>query len=139
VNADIVSTLAMAPHGAMVTKPAGKGIRALFGRVRERLHRHRDDERRIDKADRVSASRKTGALGPLDRSESQTVDVVLHPEAEVDPHVYGVGHHGTNAAKPLNGTVKALADHHEGKGAAEADEPKVAVRDDGAAADIKKP
>ena len=139
VNGEIVAMLAMAPEGAITGKPAGKGIRGLFGRVRERLHRHRDplEERRTDKADR---GRKTGPLGPVDRGESsQTVDVVLHQESEVDPQLHDINipHSGT-AAKPMNGAVRALAEHYEGKAAPEVEEPK-AARPDDSAAEGKKP
>jgi phosphate acyltransferase len=131
VNAEIVATLARAPQGATVAKPAGKGIRGLFERMRGRLHRHRDMP-----GDR--GGRKTGSLGPAEHGEDQqAVDVVLHAEAEIDPHAYGVNNRRESGPKALNGVVKSLGDPHEGAAIGEAEEPAALVRDDGAA-DLKK-
>ena len=132
VNAEIIATLERAPHGAMVAKPSGKGIRGLFERMRGRLHRHRDvpGER---------GSRKTGPLGQADHGDNaHGVDVVLRAEAEMDPHMYGV-HHADSAPKPLNGKVKPLGDHHEWADGASAEEPKPVTWDDAAVAGPKKP
>lgn len=53
VNAEIVEILAHSPEG-MLVKPAGKGIRGLFVRMRERLHLHREGhpERKPEKSAR---------------------------------------------------------------------------------------
>ena len=44
VNAEIVEALERHP-GAVPTKPAGKGFRAILGRMRDRLHRHPRESR----------------------------------------------------------------------------------------------
>ncbi|HEX4209578.1 MAG TPA: phosphate acyltransferase PlsX, partial [Candidatus Binataceae bacterium] len=114
VNVEIVAILAQAPEASSAEKPAGKGIRGLFGRMRERLHRHRETgERRPDRADRGEGGRKTGSLAAPEHSEHQNgVEVVLHPEAVLDPQVYGVNHRLEGSP---NGVVKAAAgESHEG-------------------------
>lgn len=132
VNAEIVATLARVPESAMVAKPAGKGIRGLFERMRGRLHRHRDMP-----GDR--AGRKTGSLTSAEQSEnSRGTELVLQAEAEIDPHLYGVNHRGDSAGKPLNGVVKAPGDHYEGAPIAESGEPKP-TSDDAETLEEKKP
>jgi phosphate acyltransferase len=114
VNAEIVAILARAPEAASPDKPAGKGIRALFGRMRERLHRHRDgSDRRPDRTERGEGGRKTGPLAAPEHGDSHNrVDVVLHPEAVLDPQVYGVNHRVEGAP---NGVAKSSGgNHHEG-------------------------
>jgi hypothetical protein len=114
VNAEIVAILAKAPEASSLAKPAGKGIRALFGRMRERLHRHRDGgDRRPDRAERGEGGRKTGPLASPEHLDTHNrVDSVIHPEAVLDPQVYGVNHRVESAP---NGVAKSGAGgHHEG-------------------------
>jgi glycerol-3-phosphate acyltransferase PlsX len=111
VNAEIVAILAKAPEASSPDKPAGKGIRALFGRMRERLHRHREaGDHRPERGDR---GRKTGSLAAPEHGDMHNrVDVVLHPEGVLDPQVYGVNH---RVESPPNGVAKSGAGgHHEG-------------------------
>ncbi|HJU29574.1 MAG TPA: hypothetical protein VJ718_10405, partial [Candidatus Binataceae bacterium] len=42
VNAEIVEVLAQAPENFVIRPAAGKGIRGIFSRMRDRLHLHRD-------------------------------------------------------------------------------------------------
>ena len=116
VNAEIVAVLARVPQASVPEKPGGKGIRGLFERMRERLHRHREPgDRRGDRAERGEGSgRKTGPLAALEHGEGHNrVDVVLHPEAALDQHVYGVNHRVESLP---NGVVKGTGEPHEGRG-----------------------
>jgi len=108
VNAEIVVTLAKAPEASSPGKPAGKGIRALFGRMRERLYRHREPGDR-----KPDGGRKTGPLTAHEHVENHNrIDVVLHPEAVLDPQVYGVNHRKEIAS---NGVAKGSGvSNHEG-------------------------
>ena len=113
VNAEIVAVLARVPQASVPEKPGGKGIRGLFERMRERLHRHREPgDRKGDRAERGEGSgRKTGPLAALEHGEDHNrVDVVLHPEAVIEQHVYGVNH---RVEGPSNGVVKAAGEPHE--------------------------
>src|SRR6266849_722618 len=102
VNVDIVNMLTKVPS-AMVAKPAaGKGIRGLFLRVRDRLHRHRD-------ANHDSASEEWGER--IKKAE------VVHPDAYNGETMAGGDHHENSTqarAQPMvNGSVSAT---QEGKG-----------------------
>jgi glycerol-3-phosphate acyltransferase PlsX len=110
VNAEIVAVLARVPQASVPEKAGGKGIRGLFERMRERLHRHREPGDR--KSERVEGSgRKTGPLAALEHNEGHNrVDVVLHPEAALDPHVYGVNR---RVESPPNGAVNGTGELRE--------------------------
>jgi phosphate acyltransferase len=114
VNAEIVAVLARVPQASVPEKPGGKGIRGLFERMRERLHRHRElGDRKADRAERGEGSgRKTGPLAALEHGEGHNrVDVVLHPEAVIDQHVYGVNHRVESSP---NGVANGTGEPHEG-------------------------
>jgi glycerol-3-phosphate acyltransferase PlsX len=102
VNVDIVNMLTKVPP-AMVAKPAaGKGIRGLFFRMRDRLQRHRD-------ANHDSASEEWGER--IKKAE------VVHPDAHNGETMAGGDHHENSTqarAQPMvNGSVSAT---QEGKG-----------------------
>jgi len=88
---------------AMVAKPAaGKGIRGLFFRMRDRLQRHRD-------ANHDSASEEWGER--IKKAEA------VHPDAHNAETTAGADHHENSTqarAQPMvNGSVSAT---QEGKG-----------------------
>jgi len=123
VNAEIVAILGKGVP-AMAGKPGGKGIRGLFERMRERLHRHREVP--SERAKNESGERGTDSLALAMQAEGQRrIDVVLHPEASVDPPVHGVSYgHDEAVGKALNGVHPGGASGREGT-----------VGDAGAAAD----
>ena len=137
VNAEIVAVLARVPQASVPEKPGGKGIRGLFERMRERLHRHREPgDRKGDRAERGEGSgRKTGPLAALEHGELHNrVDVVLHPEAAIEQHVYGVNHRVESSP---NGAVNGTGESHEGAVDAAVSNP-ASPNDVIDAADIKK-
>ncbi len=60
VNAEIVETLTHYPAAAPA-KPAGKGFRAMLGRMRERLHRHSREAREPSAQSPAAPSARPGA------------------------------------------------------------------------------
>ena len=111
VNAEIAAILAKVPNASSPGKTAGKGIRGLFGRMRERLSRHREAGDRRPEAERGEGGRKTGPLAAPEHADSHNgTEVVLHPEAVLDPQVYGVNHR----REAPNGVAKVpAAEPHE--------------------------
>jgi glycerol-3-phosphate acyltransferase PlsX len=96
VNVDIVNMLTKVPP-AMVAKPAaGKGIRGLFLRMRDRLHRHRE----------ANHDHGTGEWG--ERSKKAEPD---HPDVQNGETIVGGDYHENNTqarAQPMvNGSVPA--------------------------------
>ena len=78
VNSDIIEILAVHSPATMIAKPSSKGIRGLFGRVRERLHIHREahPERKLE---RFGKGDKSGRHEHLDHLDA------VHPEGPVAP------------------------------------------------------
>jgi glycerol-3-phosphate acyltransferase PlsX len=68
VNAEIIEILAAHSPETMIVKPSGKGIRGLFGRMRERLHIHREAHPE-HKIERFSKSEKSDRSEKHDRPE----------------------------------------------------------------------
>lgn len=80
VNAEIVEALER--HPAVVpTKPAGKGFRAILGRMRDRLHRHPRETR--ETSAQPSATAASGAGGPASPSPTFTT-----PSSEPKPSAH---------------------------------------------------
>lgn len=75
VNAEIVELLAKTPT-AMAAKPGGKGIRAIFSKMRDRLHRHSKDSHAGKKAEEHHEGEAFAMGGE-------------HPEPQADGHEAG--------------------------------------------------
>ncbi|HEY2663286.1 MAG TPA: hypothetical protein VGI47_03010, partial [Candidatus Binataceae bacterium] len=73
VNHDIIDALARIPVTGVSKPPEGKGLKAMFARMRERLHRHPKDP---------EAARK----GELD-SRKPEAEKEIDSETEAKPHV----------------------------------------------------
>ncbi len=102
VNAEIVEMLRKIPVAAgQVVKPAGKGLRALFHRVRGRLHRHpKEGEEPVKKP-------PTGAL------EAARVEAHPHESSATPSRATGsIGATGSLAAAP-NGSKPAIDAAHD--------------------------
>ena len=95
VNGEIVEVLAQAPETLLVRPAAGKGIRGIFSRMRDRLHLHRDGhvDKSIADKDRAPAERnavqpgkgRTGALTPAVAEkppEKKKIEHVAKPETQ---------------------------------------------------------
>jgi glycerol-3-phosphate acyltransferase PlsX len=123
VNSDIIEILAVHSPATMIAKPSSKGIRGLFGRVRERLHIHREahPERKLerfgkgDKSERhehFDAIHREGPIAPLPHDENHG-DAANHvaPASSVSSTTNGtvVDAYGTNAEP----SEPHAADHHD--------------------------
>src|ERR1700730_615396 len=112
VNVDIVNMLTKAPP-AMVAKPAaGKGIRGLFFRMRDRLQRHRDGNH-----DHRSEQERDHRPEQSERPERAEKTEASASDAHNGETMAGGDHHENNTqarAQPIvNGSASAT---HEGKG-----------------------
>jgi phosphate acyltransferase len=98
VNAEIIELLAKTP-AAMAAKPGGKGFRAIFNKMRDRLHRHSRDSQQGKKAEERREPEAFAGGGE-------------HPEPP--PNEDEAGQEQDKAARPLSngsaGGAKALGD-----------------------------
>jgi glycerol-3-phosphate acyltransferase PlsX len=94
VNSDIIEILAVHSPATMIAKPSSKGIRGLFGRMRERLHIHRE----------AHPERKPERFGKGDKSERHEHFDAIHREGPIAPLPHDE-HHGdaANHAVPAGG------------------------------------
>ncbi|MBF6559715.1 MAG: phosphate acyltransferase PlsX [Candidatus Binataceae bacterium] len=116
VNSEIVEILSHSP-AEMVVKPSSKGIRGLFGRMRDRLHLHRDGhpERKPDKAVKGDRPEKIDKAGRAEHGEGiEAAGPPAPSAAAVTDHaeprsVIGVanGHQGADATASHNGAADA--------------------------------
>jgi hypothetical protein len=126
VNSDIIEILAVHSPATMIAKPSSKGIRGLFGRVRERLHIHREahPERKLE---RFGKGDKSGRHEHLDHLDA------VHPEGPVAPlshdeHHADAANHTTPVATVSPTTNGAVVDAYGTS--AEPHEPHVDDHDD---------
>ena len=100
VNAEIVELLRKIPLAmGPVAKPAGKGFRALFHRMRERLHRHPRE------GDEPGKKPPTGALEPT-HAEAHLPEASA-PARRGTGDMGGTGHMSGTGDKPVTGPVSA--------------------------------
>jgi phosphate acyltransferase len=92
VNTEIVETLRTIPAPAPA-KPAGRGIRALFAKVRGRLHRHPKEP--SEPAGKAAAQMPRGDSHPVETLESPRIDLDSLRE-------------GSPASAPSNGSAPAI-------------------------------
>ncbi len=101
VNFEIVEILAQS-QPALPAKPAGKGIRALFSRMRERLHRHpREDQTHPAPAEAPQSTAESEAH-PAARAAERPADRTVAHKAEAAPSV--------NGTAPATGTAAETVD-----------------------------
>jgi fatty acid synthesis protein len=96
VNAEILEILTKIQPVTPLKPAAGKGIRALFGKMRERLHR-RDKEAEAGKRDESRPS--GGGTGPL-REEPHA------PDYHLDPKIERANYESTHSRSPGSGSLK---------------------------------
>jgi len=77
VNSDIVDVLAKIPVAGSTKPPEGKGLKAMFARMRERLHRHPKD---------ADAPKKGEHDSPKPEAEKD-ISAETAAKSEVKPHV----------------------------------------------------
>jgi phosphate acyltransferase len=118
VNAEIVEMLRKIPvEPGQVVKPAGKGLRALLHRVRERLHRHPKD------GEEPAKKPPTGAL--------EALRVEAHPHESPAPPSRGTGSISATGslAVSTNGSTPAIDAAHDHPPEHQADIQKVHQKD----------
>jgi Fatty acid synthesis protein len=100
VNAEILEILAKTQPVAPVKPAAGKGIRALFGKMRERLHR-REKEAEAGKRDDAHHAPGTGGLKA--------------PDYQVDPKIERANYESTHTRSQGSGSLQRepQADSHD--------------------------
>jgi hypothetical protein len=122
VNAEIIEILAAHSPETMIVKPSGKGIRGLFGRMRERLHIHREAHPE-HKIERFSKSEKSDRSEKHDRPEkhnygehldavhsgAHSVATVASLYGELDDDIGEVNH----VAPTTTAANGSLSDAHE--------------------------
>src|SRR5271154_2150981 len=89
VNAEILEILAKIQPVGPIKPPAGKGIRALFGKMRERLHR-RDKEAEPDKRDESHPTPAGDALAAHEPLAEHGAD--HHPDPKIERANYESTH-----------------------------------------------
>ena len=123
VNSDIIEILAVHSPATMIAKPSSKGIRGLFGRVRERLHIHRE----------AHPERKPERFGKGDKSERHEHLDAVHRESPIAPlphdeHHGEAANHATPAGSVSSTTNGAVVDAYGTS--AEPSEPHADHHDD---------
>ncbi len=126
VNSDIIEILAVHSPATMIAKPSSKGIRGLFGRMRERLHIHRE----------AHPERKLERFGKGDKSERHEHLDAVHREGPIaavphDEHHGDAANHAVPAGSVSSATNGAVIDAYGTS--AEPSEPHADHRDDEAA------
>ncbi len=96
VNSEIVEILEHSP-APLVAKPGGKGIRGLFGRMRERLQRHPERGGKMEPAREMRSTN-----GPVPKPGE--ADQRSEPRA-------GLGEKAAETMRPTNGTLPVTGTH----------------------------
>ncbi len=116
VNAEIIDILARSEI-ALAAKPAGKGIRGIFAKMRERLSRPKDAEERERHLNATASTVPVGAVAHDDLDHARKDPIKVEAVPAVEPHT-----------TPLNGAKSTGELHlHNGENkptTAEIDETK---------------
>jgi phosphate acyltransferase len=97
VNAEILEILSKIQPVGPVKPAAGKGIRALFGKMRERLHRR---EKEGEAAKHDDAHPVPEAVAPQEQAPQNLADV------HVDPKIERANYESTHSRSPGSGSLK---------------------------------
>jgi len=105
VNVEIAEILARSQPATVAGKPAGKGIRALFSRMRERLHRHPRESEAPKVPEGHLEPHVTNHVAPLPAERERIVEEPPHAGQDKAPTGELKAHTGdlkvaTNGAKP---------------------------------------